>query len=177
MDTVSPIEGHLLALVWRYQPTTAYFVRKSLERSLASDVSGSPGAVYPALQRLKARGYLIGVSAPDDRRGTEMISVTNRGAAMVRKWLTDLSPSDRLPQDPFRTRIAFADLLEPHDAQRWLLEAQALLQDELLQLKAASAIDQPISAAIAIDNAIALTSARLDWLQRAISQISSQAAG
>ncbi len=177
MKSLSSVEGHLLALIWRFEPTTAYFVRKSLESSLASDVSGSPGAVYPALQRLKDRGFLTAVSAPDDGRRTEWISLTAQGGVMARKWVTELATSDQLPQDPLRTKIAFADLLDPEEARHWLIEAQALLVTELEQLEAANAIDQPLATALAFDNAISLTSARIAWLDRAVTRLRDDKAG
>ena len=56
MKGLSHHECHVLALVQKWQPTTAYFVRKALVQRLASDASDSPGSVYPAIERLKRAG-------------------------------------------------------------------------------------------------------------------------
>ena len=64
MKGLSHHESHVLALVQKWQPTTAYFLRKALTQRLASDASDSPGSVYPAIERLKKAGLVTSRRGP-----------------------------------------------------------------------------------------------------------------
>lgn len=171
MIILSAVEGHLLASIWRYQPTTAYFVRKSLGRSLATNISSSPGGIYPALKRLKARGLVSAQAADGDSRGTEVLTLTDDGARVVKSWLVHVPDEDLLPEDPLRTRIGFADVLDPLERLNWLADARRKLRMKLHELTEAMRLEHPLLTALAYENARAQTQARLSWIDLAIAEL------
>lgn len=160
-------ECHVLATVQRWQPVTAYFVRKMLGNALASDATDSPGSVYPVIERLKKAGLIIADVDQADGRGRETLRCSQDGAAIVAEWISRIEPVDMLPEDPWRTRAAFIDLLEPAAAQAWLL---ALL--DVLEVQRTSLVDdrggpEP-SARIALANARQVTEARISWINESL---------
>ena len=69
---LTEFESHVLALIWRHQPTTAYQVRHAHAQSPTLDMALSQGSVYPAIERLKGRG-LIAAVALKDRSAKELL--------------------------------------------------------------------------------------------------------
>lgn len=168
--SLSPLEGHLLASIWRYQPTTAHFVRRSFERGLSTNLSSSPGGVYPALKRLEARKLVTIRPAENDGRKTGLLSITSEGLGALKEWLADLPASALLLEDPLRTRIAFADLFERSEYLQWLSAARRKLGITLHELTEAMRIEQPPLTKLAYENARAQTQARLSWIDLAIAE-------
>jgi DNA-binding PadR family transcriptional regulator len=168
MSKLSHHESHVLATILRWQPTTAYFVRKSLERGLASTFSSSPGSVYPAVQRLKQRGLVEGVAVEADGRSTEQISCTPAGVSAVRDWIRSIEPADALPEDPWRTRMAHAALLDTTERLEWLIDLRKAAERQREALSGRGELAADACHAAAIDNARMLNEARLAWLDRTI---------
>lgn len=168
MPDLSHHESHVLATILRWQPTTAYFVRKSLERGLASTFSSSPGSVYPVIERLKKRGLIHAAPVETDGRRTEQIGCTEQGIAAVRDWVRRIDPADALPEDPWRTRMAHAALLDADERLAWMVDMReaAERQREALAGRDALAVDDCHAAAL--ENAKMLNEARLAWLDRTI---------
>jgi DNA-binding PadR family transcriptional regulator len=66
--------------------------------------SGSAGAVYPAMRRLRAAG-LLAAAASGDGRGTEHYSVTSAGKTALLAWAGDVARAVSAGTDPFRSRV------------------------------------------------------------------------
>lgn len=82
----STLEYALLGLI-RGAPQSGYDLRKVFEQTAMAGYSGSPGAIYPALQRLKSNG-LIAASTPDHaRRRRQVYRLTEHGRAALDEWL------------------------------------------------------------------------------------------
>ncbi|HJR83068.1 MAG TPA: helix-turn-helix transcriptional regulator, partial [Sphingomicrobium sp.] len=75
---LTELESHLLSIVWRTQPTTAYQIRQVFAQSPTRNLALSQGSVYPAIERLKARGYVRSVALGDGRK-TEKLHCTRAG--------------------------------------------------------------------------------------------------
>jgi len=161
----------VLALIWRWQPTTAYFVRNSLERGLATTLSSSPGSVYPVMERLKARGYITGALTDTDKRNTEQLSCTEAGTEAVRSWVCTVEPSDLLPEDPWRSRMAFADCLSSFEQVRWLRSIRTATEEQLGSLAMRSVTASILSVTLAHDNARMTLQARLAWINHALAEM------
>ena len=172
MPKLSHHESHVLALVHKWQPTTAYFVRKALGQRLASNVSESPGSVYPALERLKRAGLVIGEPDEGDGRRTERLRCSAEGAAAIRAWLTDISAADLLPEDPWRTRIVFLDLLAPNAAREWLFSVRETLEKTAARIEAGRDLASDTGAVLEIAHARLVTAARIAWVNEAIALLS-----
>lgn len=174
MSDLTHHEGHVLALIRKWQPATAYFVRKTLERGLASSFSGSPGSVYPIIERLKRQDLVRSAAVADDKRGSQQLECTEKGMAAVQAWIVDIQPADLLPEDPWRTRISFAEVLSPEQQRAWLRDMRnaARMQAEALQgLCSGNPRDLPEAA---LENARMLNEARLRWIEQTIEAVGDQ---
>lgn len=168
MAKLTHLEGHVLALIWRWQPTTAYFVRNSLERGLATTLSSSPGSVYPIIERLKRRGLVHGVLTDADKRNKEHLSCTEAGVEAVKLWVSTVEPSDLLPEDPWRSRMAFVDCLSPHEQGVWLRSIRGTTEEQLGLLEARSETELIPAVKLAYENARLTLQARLAWINHAL---------
>ena len=163
-------ERHVLAVIRKWEPVTAYFVRKALRQSFASSFSDSPGSIYPIIERLKKHGFVIAEDGPDDGRKSELLSCTPLGEGAIREWLLRVDDSDLLPEDPWRTRALFSEILE-HSAQiDWLHELRASAGEELEKVNARIAMATDFCEANAAQGARLQIEARLVWLDRLLAQ-------
>lgn len=159
-------ESHVLAVIRKWEPVTAYFVRKALRQSLASSFSDSPGSVYPIIERLKRRGYVTAQAALDSGRKAELLACTPHGECAIVDWLVRVDQSDLLPEDPWRTRVLFSDLLD-HPAQvEWLQKLRSAAEAELDAINGRLQMATVPKEADAAEGARLQTEARLIWLDR-----------
>lgn len=171
MAKLSHHESHILALIQKWQPTTAYFVRKALGQALASDASDSPGSVYPAIERLKRGGFALGEPDELDGRKTERLRCSETGAAAVREWVTRVDKADLLPADPWRTRIGFVDALKPAEAREWLFAIRAALEQEQASIERLRGTATGDGRELEIAHARLTAAARLAWVNEAIATL------
>lgn len=156
------------------QPRSGYGLRKLFTASPASVYQPSPGALYPALRRLAARGLLRAqTEVSSGRRAQRLYSVTKAGRAAHLDWL-------RQPVDPARV----GPELRLHLMRFALMEGQ-LTADEVtafltdladgLAAFVASAEAYVASGAeagrqhaeLALQHGIVTTRASLEWAQSA----------
>ena len=164
-------EGTFLALVLRIQPTTAYQVAKVYEASPVSNFYTSKGKIYPLIRRLTERGLLAGTQVEGDGRGTEMLRCTKAGEKAVRAWVLEMRDTHVLLEDPLRTKVQSFGLLSRDEQIVWIAGAKAMLHDKLAGLEAYRAeVDVPFKEFLH-DNAVSVTRARLDWLDRMLIDI------
>lgn len=171
MNDLSRLEGQVLALIAKWQPTTAYFVRKSLEQMLASNVTSSPGAVYPAIARMKNAGLIAAHAVTTGLRDAEELNCTPAGLAAVKDWLTSLGEMDLLPDDPVRAKVHFADLLTRDELSTWLRSLQTRFADMTERLDAMAATCDGFAATVEIEHARLVNAARLAWVGQALETI------
>jgi DNA-binding PadR family transcriptional regulator len=50
---LTELEGQVLSILWRKQPTTTYQIRRAFARSPTNDLALSLGSFYPVIDRLK----------------------------------------------------------------------------------------------------------------------------
>jgi DNA-binding PadR family transcriptional regulator len=165
---LTEFESHVLALIWRHQPTTAYQVRHAHARSPTLDFALSQGSVYPVIERLKARD-LVRATALQDKRGTEHLSCTTPGEHAVRAWLADLPA--RLPDDPLRSRILALAILTKDERVAWVRKAKDCLLQDLAQVEEFAESNPGALLDLAHDNARSTLLARIRWLERVEAKI------
>lgn len=102
-NRLTELEGVILAAVRRAGSITPYKLRQAFQDSPSMEWSGSAGAVYPAMRRLKAAG-LMSAKAGDDGRGTEHYSLTKAGERTLLDWTSDAARAASAGTDPFRSR-------------------------------------------------------------------------
>src|SRR6185503_6137947 len=76
MAKSSELETSALGFIWRDGPVSAYAVRRFYLDSPTLQWSGSAGAIYPLLARMKRRGLVRAVSRPTGRRPAQVYSIT-----------------------------------------------------------------------------------------------------
>jgi DNA-binding PadR family transcriptional regulator len=103
-SVLTELEGAILSEIAHRGNTTAFRVRRAFELSPSIEWSGSAGAIYPAIRRLRERGLLAG-EATGDRRATVRLSLTDEGEAAMLAWACDPERASSVGLDPFRLRV------------------------------------------------------------------------
>ena len=89
----------------------------------------------------------------------------------MKKWLIDVPRAALLPEDPLRTRVMFADFLEPSERLEWLKDVRQKLRTKMHELTEAMLLEHPLTATLAYENARAQTQARLLWTDHVIAEL------
>jgi DNA-binding PadR family transcriptional regulator len=85
--TASMLEHALLALIHQ-RPSSGYDLRKLFAESHLHHFSSSPGAIYPALERLEKKGLITGTTRQGDTlRPRRVYRITRPGRKVLRIWL------------------------------------------------------------------------------------------
>ena len=124
---LTELEGAILAEIHNGGYETAFQVRRAFANSLSLEWKGSAGAVYPAVKRLRAKGF-IAASTAHDNRGARRLRLTASGKTALRDWACDTQLATSVGLDPFRLRAGVWTSLDP--AQR--KELFASLRQEIL---------------------------------------------
>lgn len=173
-DSVSltELEAHVLAQIAVDQPVSAYDVMKAIARSPVSSLSGSTGAIYPIVKRLRERGLIETAPVKDSPRRAEALSCTNAGRMVAARWVGSVSDCDLLPHDPLRSKILFFDLLGKHEQMRFLLEANRALDAKIDEIEEYTRANEGMHLGLANEGAVASVKARRRWLQEVMLEIS-----
>lgn len=164
-------EGYVLARIERDAPVTAYELRMSFAGSPVAALSSSAGTIYPIVRRLRARDFITAEAIDGDRRGTERLSCTVQGKAVLKQWLKSFSDADLLLEDPLRTRFMFMSGLARQERIAWLRSVRAALRNKAQELEDyCGELVDPFEQ-LAFDNARATSEARLAWVERAIERL------
>ena len=83
-----PLLGYALLGLLHEAPFSGYGIRKMFANSPMGSFSDSPGAIYPALQRLEKAGLIRGrVEDGSDLRRKKTFRLTEPGMAALKQWL------------------------------------------------------------------------------------------
>ncbi|MBV9418270.1 MAG: PadR family transcriptional regulator [Alphaproteobacteria bacterium] len=160
---LTELEGTILGQLKRIGAVTPYRLRKIFAESPSDEWSGSAGAVYPALHRLKARGLAKSVRAAD-KRGTESYTLTASGARALTDWIGDAARATSPGIDPFRGRAGLWQTLPAAERRALYRELEATIERRLAALAAG---DEHRDAMMRMQSALdrALQESRLAWLK------------
>ena len=159
-------EGSLLAVILRQQPVTAYQVMRIYELSPVASFNKSKGGLYPAINRLRARGFISAETIDGDRRGSERLSCTQAGIEAVTQWVKDLREPHFLPIDPLRTKVMSFNLLTRDEQIEWIVDAKAQLAAKLEEVEIYDTTVEIPFQALVRDNAVSGIKSRMQWLDR-----------
>ncbi len=165
VPALTEYESHVLAIIARDGPATAYKVRKILAESPSAGISSSAGAVYPAVARLKARKFISSAAVDTDGRNTELLTATEGGRAAIRRWIEQVTPEQLLPVDPLRTRVAHAQMLSSQERFAWLKKMKDSLEEKLAEIEAYSGRHSEGAIDYAHRHAKRITIARIAWIE------------
>jgi DNA-binding PadR family transcriptional regulator len=132
-QALTELEQCVLGVIWRDGPMTAYEIAALFAASLSPYWSGSAGAIYPVVARLRERGVVRGKSAAWNGTRKTMLSISPKGIDTLRAWLTPPLPAEAgMPSfDPLRTRFFFVELLDTPGQEALLDDAERVIHDEL----------------------------------------------
>ncbi|MHC5211810.1 MAG: PadR family transcriptional regulator [Planctomycetota bacterium] len=166
--TLTELEAVVLGVAHRAGPLTSYAVAREFAESFSSRWSGSAGAIYPAVKRLAARGFLAAEAGRRGRRAHRLFRLTPPGRKALRRWLLPLPESaGAAGEDPVRTRANFLALLSPTDRIAFVEEARARVRPQLERVEAEIArceADGHAFTALALHGIRLELEGRLAWL-------------
>lgn len=159
---LSDLELALVGLI-REQPRSGYALRKAIgEYPRFSD---SPGAIYPALRRLR-EGGLIEASGEATGRKTEIFRITAAGRRALRAAL-EAPPSERESAERQMLRFAFLDLeLDTAAVAAFLERCAEIAHERAARLRGRRAVTLRDAARLAIDHEVEVQVARAKWAER-----------
>jgi DNA-binding PadR family transcriptional regulator len=133
----SELDCCILGVIWREGPMSGYGVRAHFAGSTTAAWSSSTGTVYPALRRLREAG-LLEAGEPSGPRRQELLTVTSKGAEVLRAWLTQVPSQLGSPTaDPIRTRVHFLAALDSEARRRAIADYRSATAAALAALGAA----------------------------------------
>src|SRR5213594_861844 len=114
--------GHALLARIHQQPRSGYDLRKEFASTPFRYFSDSPGAIYPALRRLRAQGWITSVpAAVRSGRRKDVMGITREGRRALERWLSQpvTSPDVATAMDDVLLRFAYSEeILGPRAALR-----------------------------------------------------------
>ncbi len=175
-ESTSVLGYALLGLV-NQKPSSGYDLRKIFAETAMGNYSSSPGAIYPALERLEAQGLVLGVVKDTaSLRRRRLYRLTPKGAAELRRWLTrPIEPSDvKTGISELMLRFAFTEnALGPDAAIAFLQRFRAVLKPYTAGLQAflrANAERMPLSGRLALECGIRSYRSLYAWTDYSVRQ-------
>ena len=169
MKKLSELEGVSLGIVSKFQPCTAYAVRRMLKESPSSHWRASAGSLYPLLARLERSGLISSQPDEQDGRGRKLLHITPKGLNALREWIQAGAEQDMVSavSDPIRFRSFFLDTLDTGQQKRFLDEMIVQMQGQL-EITEDRVEKYPEAedffGHLGSLGAVYVTRARLDWL-------------
>lgn len=161
-STLTELEGAILSEIQHRGNDTAFQVRRAFQTSPSIEWSGSAGAIYPAIKRLREQDLIHG-EATSDGRSTVRLSLTAAGEAAVTAWACDPERSSSVGIDPFRLRSGIWNLL-PADRRRSALQATAdAIRANIAFLRNYQADLDEVEAS-RVELSLRVQAVRLDWI-------------
>lgn len=164
--------GHALLGSLQQEPRSGYDLRKLFTMTPLNHFSDSPGAIYPALARLRARGWVV-VSRPSGSRRRREFRLTPAGRRAWVAWLRR-SPSRAdvtWNLDGLMVRFAFmGGRLPTSAAVRFLGELARELDAHVRSLRRyleSAAGSMTATGRLALESGIESYEARARWARRA----------
>lgn len=172
--SITPLGFSLLGLLQR-QPQSGYDLRRLFSTTPLMHYSDSPGAIYPALNRLKEQGL---VSATEEKgaglRFRRVFSVTPEGLGRLRQWLSQPVTRDAIAHavPELLMRFSLMDAVSGPTASMTLLtemkrELISHCTDLNKYLKEYGE-QMPLSSRLALDYGVRSYDALLQWAENAI---------
>jgi DNA-binding PadR family transcriptional regulator len=130
------LEAVVLGLLATDGPATPYAVRQYFLRSPSPTWSGSAGAIYPLIRRLRRRGLVATESSRTGKRRSDTCRITPAGRRALREWLLEEAGAHvvGVPPDPLRVRVAFLSTLAPHERRAVIADAVGRAREHLKEI-------------------------------------------
>ena len=173
--------GYILLGLLRKRAQSGYDLRRLFATTPLMSYSDSPGAIYPALRRLKESG-LVEERARKGRgvRDRRVCQLTADGVAVLREWLSQPVSRVEIVRDVglFLMRFSLTDAaLGPRGSRRLLESAEPMLTEHVTGLKSFLRTNGPtmsLSGRLALDYGVRSYVTLLQWTRDAISDYARQ---
>lgn len=164
MRALSELEGCVLGILWKRGARSAYAVRREMLDSPSTHWSGSAGAIYPLLERLRKREWVRSRTASQGDRESTVYGITRAGRERLLAWIEPPFEPDvvSIAMDPLRTRVHFLGALPPARRRAFLRQARAELVRHLEELASEPVTDEFDRQALR--GGLRVTRARIAWL-------------
>lgn len=146
--------------------------------------SDSPGAIYPALKRLEARGLIRGqVEESAGLRRRQIFRNTPKGLAQFKAWLKRPVTRDDVMRriGELMLRFAFIDqALGQESTEAFLMEYAKMLAEyipSLHEFHKTTANQMPMSARLAFESGIEEYEVRLKWARTSLAKYQQEIRG
>jgi DNA-binding PadR family transcriptional regulator len=166
----SSLNFAIIGLLWQ-KPCSGYDLRKFFASTPMISFSDSPGAIYPALQRLDRRGLVRGTIEGKSGRGRKTFATTAQGRSEFKRWQTKaITRRDIIRNmNALMLRFAFMDQFATKAAiMRFLRDFGRGLEAHLPTLHAFLQTNgkfMPQSGRLAIESAIRAYETQLRWVR------------
>jgi DNA-binding PadR family transcriptional regulator len=161
---LSELEGCVLGILWKRGARSAYAVRREMLDSPSTHWSGSAGAIYPLLERLRKREWVRSRTASQGDRESTVYGITRAGRERLLAWIEPPFEPDvvSIAMDPLRTRVHFLGALPPARRRAFLRQARAELVRHLEELASEPVTDEFDRQSLR--GGLRVTRARIAWL-------------
>ncbi len=170
-----PLLGYALLGLLHHAPLSGYGVRKMFAGSPMGTYSDSPGAIYPALQRLEKAGLVRGrVEEGSGLRRKKIYRPTDAGLAALKQWLMQpVTREDIIRRlEELMLRFSFMDyVIGEAGTVRFLNSLQNELEAYVPVLReyfASHRAELPRSGMLALESGIRGYETMLKWCEHAI---------
>jgi DNA-binding PadR family transcriptional regulator len=173
--------GYALLGLLQAKPASGYDLRKIFSTTAMTSYSDSPGAIYPALRRLRQQGLIRGsIEHGAGLRRRQVFTLTTEGAAELKSWITrPVTPADVIRGvDEVMLRFAFSEQAAGREASVGLLKSLraelALYLPNLRQQRADGKATMSTSGSLALESGIRGYETLLQWTKDALATFARQ---
>ena len=170
-----PLLGYALLGLLNEAPLSGYGVRKIFAETPMGSFSNSPGAIYPALERLEKAGLIHGqVEDSSGLRRRKIFQPTESGTKAFKEWLKRTVTQDDVIHGPDELMLRFsfmdnaigeaATLRFLKSMHKELVEFSASLREFLDSNRATL----PRSGALAVESGVLRFESLRDWCAHAV---------
>lgn len=129
---MTDLEAIVLGVIQGSGPCTAYQIHQAFLKSPSHFFSGSAGAIYPVVKRMKGRGFTQAEASQTGRRKSEMLTLTNAGRHVLLDWMQSFEAAADGGFDPARARLNLLSKLLPTSGQlEYLAKLSGAIEERL----------------------------------------------
>jgi PadR family transcriptional regulator AphA len=170
-----PLLGYALLGLLTDKASSGYDLRKFFASTAMGTFSDSPGAIYPALERLESRGLIRGeIEQRGGLRRRKVFRPTASGTRELKKWLRQPVSRDSVVRGmgELMLRFGFMDgVLGAEGSVAFLRALEFELNAYIPVLKeylATHKEEMPLSGALALQSGILSYAAHAEWAKSAV---------
>lgn len=176
--------GYAILGLLHQQARSGYDLRKIFANTPMGTFSDSPGAIYPALQRLEKQGLVRGqLQSASGRRRRRVFRPTASGKRSFRAWQTkSISQDDVIHRlEELMLRFGFMDeIAGPAQAKRFLTSLMRELRrytPTLRQYLKVNARQMPLSGRLALESGVRSYEELLRWSRSSLARYAKRKKG